>query len=250
VNTQQTLAQLVDENYVYASVLYHFGIPFFERPARSLGEVCQEYGISEAGMIHCLEQAVAKRNSSNENSLPTFPVDLIIQYLQNAHQIFIKQRLPYLGKLIGHLTQQPSGASTALIHDLQFVYPLFAEDFIHHIYEEEDTLFGYIRLLQDFQKGKVNNAEMYYQMEQYSIQSFAIEHLVEDDEMLGLRRITQEYKLLPEHKPLLRVLYQELQAFEQELQTHARVENEILFPKALMLERQAREQWATVVSHN
>ncbi|MEL6536809.1 MAG: iron-sulfur cluster repair di-iron protein, partial [Bacteroidota bacterium] len=116
--------------------------------------------------------------------------------------------------------------------------------------EEGDTLFGYIRLLQNFQNGSVSNGEMYYHMEQYSIQSFAIEHLVEDDEMLGLRRITQDYALLPEHKPLLRVLYQELQAFEQELQVHARIENEILFPKALMLERQARQQWASVVSHN
>jgi len=250
VNTQQTLAQLVDENFVYASVLYHFGIPFFEQPTRSLADVCREHGISEEGMIHCLEQAVINRKPSTANSLPAYPVDLIIQYLQNAHQVFIKQRLPYLGKLIGHLTQRHSGASAALIHDLKFVYPLFAEDFIHHIYEEEDSLFGYIHLLQDFRQGKVSNGEMYYQMEQYSIQNFAIEHLVEDDEMLGLRRITQDYTLLPQHKPLLRVLYQELQAFEQELQVHARIENEILFPKALMLERQARQQWATVVSHN
>ncbi|MEL6534262.1 MAG: iron-sulfur cluster repair di-iron protein, partial [Bacteroidota bacterium] len=134
MNTQQTLAQLVDENFVYASVLYHFGIPFFEQPMHSLAEVCRQHGISEEGMIHCLEQAVANRRQSASDTLPGYPVDLIIQYLQNAHQVFIKQRLPYLGKLIGHLSHHLTGASAALIHDLKFVYPLFAEDFIHHIY--------------------------------------------------------------------------------------------------------------------
>jgi len=34
----------------------------------------------------------------------------------------------------------------------------------------------------------------------------------------------------------LKVIYQELQAFEKDLFVHARIENEVLFPKALNLE--------------
>ena len=37
------------------------------------------------------------------------------------------------------------------------------------------------------------------------------------------------------------VVYAELQSFERELKTHAKIENEILFPKALMLEKQVRK---------
>ena len=249
MNTQKTLAQLVDENFVYASVLFHFGIPFFDLPHLSLQETCRLYGVSESRMMKMLEQTVRDRNASKEAGLLQYPAGLIIAYLQHAHHIFIKQRLPYLGQLIGNLDDR-CGAAPDLVQDLKFVFPLFAEDFIHHIYEEEDTLFTYIRSLEDFKEGKGSRSQMYYQLEQYSIQDFAVEHLVEDDEMAGIRRITQGYALQPEHGQLLRVVYQELQAFEHELTVHARVENEILFPKALTLECQARAQWQGTISQN
>ena len=38
---------------------------------------------------------------------------------------------------------------------LNFVFPLFVEDFIRHIYEEEDELFQYVTLLQKAEEGKI-----------------------------------------------------------------------------------------------
>jgi regulator of cell morphogenesis and NO signaling len=40
----------------------------------------------------------------------------------------------------------------------------------------------------------------------------------------------------------LKVLYHELQNFEKELHVHAKIEDELLFPKAVELEREALRQ--------
>ncbi|MEQ8575383.1 MAG: hemerythrin domain-containing protein, partial [Fulvivirga sp.] len=168
---------------------------------------------------------------------------------KHAHYIFIKQKLPYLSRLIECLDNHSEGYE-AVVKDLKFVFPLFVEDFIHHIYEEEDTLFSYLLSLYHFKKGRGNISKMYFEMENHSLSSYASEHQEHDDEMMGIRQITRQYQL-GEKSPLhLRVVYAELQALESELKTHAKVENEILFPKALALEREVNESFKKKIQYN
>ncbi len=119
------------------------------------------------------------------------------------------------------------------------MFPIFVEDFIHHIYEEEDTLFNYILGLNDYLKHQKNQSAIYWKMEESSLQKFAMEHDQHDDEMRGIRNITNNYKLTPDTPLHIKVIYAELQSLEQDLKTHARIENDILFPKAMMLEKEA-----------
>jgi regulator of cell morphogenesis and NO signaling len=78
-------------------------------------------------------------------------------------------------------------------------------------------------------------------MEKHSIQRYAMDHDAHDDEMRGIREITNDYTPEPAAGQRIKVIFLELQAFEQELQTHARIEDEILFPKALLLESEIKQ---------
>jgi regulator of cell morphogenesis and NO signaling len=234
------ITELVGENYVYASVLYYFGIKFYDYSEKTLGQVCSEKGLNLEHVVASLEM-VNKKGEEHDLSLFAFPIDLVIEYLKHSHYIFIKQKLPYIARLVESLGTQNKEYSN-IITDLKFVFPLFVEDFIHHIYEEEDTLFTYISLLNRALNNKqFNPAVLYYQMEKHSIQNFAVEHEVHDDVMKGMRNITGGYKIPEGSGLLLKVVYSELQAFEEALMTHAKIENEILFPKSLMLEKQVKK---------
>src|SRR5262249_8422364 len=124
--------------------------------------------------------------------------------------------------------------------DLKILFPLFMEDFINHIYEEEDTLFKYIQKLERAKQGRYHPSRLYHAMEKYSLQRCALDHEAHDDEMAGIRKMTKDYFLTP-HAPLhVRVIFCELMQFEKNLQEHARIENEILFPKAMLLESQVK----------
>jgi regulator of cell morphogenesis and NO signaling len=68
-----------------------------------------------------------------------------------------------------------------------------------------------------------------------------MDHEVHDDEMAGIRKITKDYELRPDAPLQIKVIYNELKEFEKSLITHARIENEILFPKAMALERKVKE---------
>ena len=243
---KRKIKDIVADNYIYASVLYYFGIEFYNYSNLTLEQACQNNGLNVISVVSSLEK---KEIAEAHVDVSQLPIDLIVEYLKHTHFVFIKQKLPYVGSLIAHLKASKS-AYQSIAKDLKFVFPLFVEDFIHHIYQEEDTLFNYIAKLDAYTKGKGHLSHLYLEMEQNNLANFASEHEEHDDEMMGIRQITNNYSL-NESSPLhIKVVYSELKDLEDELKTHARIENEILFPKALMLEKNVRMLMREKVRYN
>ena len=232
----KNVSTIVAENYVFGSVLHYFGISFYEYSDQTLEQICQSRGLNVDVVIRSLEESVNAPKKAIH--LRDYPIDLIIEYLKHVHHQFVKRRMPYLAGLISGLKEGQTGVSP-IAKDLKFIFPLFVNEFIEHIYEEEDSLFVYVNQLYKANKAKiVNTAEMRQLIEKHTLQDYALEHDTHDDEMVGLRKITNNYTLLPEHSLHVQVIYRELQDFEKELHIHAKIENEIFFPKALALEQE------------
>src|SRR5688572_8104017 len=227
------ISVLVDQNYVHAYVLYYFGIRFFDYSELTLAQVCKKCGLKVEQVIREMEDPTHLREA--DLPLMSYPIDLIIEYLKHSHFLFIKHKLPYIAKLVESFKANHDDYKN-VERDLKLVFPLFVEDFIEHIYEEEDTLFHYIQALERASRGKYIYSNLFYLLEKNSVQKFAVEHESHDDEMEGIRRITRDYSIEPTTPVHIKVMYNELKAFEKALITHARIENEILFPKAMAIE--------------
>ncbi len=241
------ISELVDQNYVHAYVLFYFGIKFYEYSALTLGEVCKERGLKVEQVIREMESPTYLREA--ELPLVSYPIDLIIEYLKHSHFLFIKHKLPYIARLVESFKANHDDY-LSIERDLKIVFPLFVEDFIEHIYEEEDTLFNFIQAMERAAKNHFIPTKLYYLLEKNSVQKFAIEHEAHDDEMEGIRNITKDYALSPDSPLHVKVLYNELKGFEKSLITHARIENEILFPKAMVLENKVKLSFAEQIKLN
>jgi regulator of cell morphogenesis and NO signaling len=229
---KKKIEELVGENYVFAAVLHYFGIEFYNYSNQTLEQVCKEKGLDSQKVISQLESLA--NQDVNDLQLEQYPIELIVEYLKHTHQIFVKQRLPYIAGLIQSF--EPEDIQLVQIaKDLKFVFPMFVQEFIYHLYEEEDTLFNYIR---ELNKNKADYT-IFNLLEANSIQKYAHDHHTHDDEMEGIKAITSNYDSQSVKDLHLKVIYSELSQFEKELRLHARIENEILFPKALQLEKNA-----------
>jgi regulator of cell morphogenesis and NO signaling len=227
----KAIENLIDENFVYAKVLNYFGVQFYENRGKTLKEICQENNLSEDRLKELLEKSIQLKPSKEE--LMTYPARLIIEYLKHSHQLFIKDRLPYILKLINEIGEKDS---SHLISDLKFVMPMFVEDFIKHIYEEEDRLFHYVSSVEQY-LASGDNVLAPVMIKGFSINDFIHHHGDSDDEMKGIRGITDQYNVDDLDDMHLKVILKELQQFDSELTHHASIENEILFPKAIQLEK-------------
>ena len=79
-------------------------------------------------------------------------------------------------------------------------------------------------------------------MKKISLKDIAQEHLDEDSEMEGIRGLTKNYSIDNIDNLHLKVIFQELKAFDMELDVHSKIENEILFPRAIDLQDKVSDQ--------
>ena len=130
------------------------------------------------------------------------------------------------------------------------IFPVFLEDFIKHIYEEEDTLFGYIDLLDRFDlKQQQTVTKVLLDTQKHSLREVATEHS-EEDEMAGIREMIKSIMQQNIDHVMVRTLVHEMIAFDDELENHAKIENQILFPKAIQLEQNVFSQLDVVSKFN
>ncbi|RKQ51523.1 regulator of cell morphogenesis and NO signaling [Roseivirga pacifica] len=235
---QRKLVDLVAENHIRASVLYYFGVRYYDYKGETLAEVCKKHGLREETLINALD-LIADGSPTTLAQIKRFPVDLVIEYLKHAHYLFVKKRLPYIGQLIEGLTEV-NERYEVLSRDLKSIFPLFVEDFVAHMYEEEDTLFSYVRDMSAFIKGEKSGSDLIFSMEKFSIKEFALDNEMHENEMDGFRQFTNGYSYSADADLQIKVLFSELQRFESDLKIHAKVEDEVLLPKALQLERQVK----------
>ncbi|MGW8121403.1 hemerythrin domain-containing protein [Roseivirga echinicomitans] len=245
---ERTINDLVTENYVRASVLYYFGVNFYDNQERTLKEVCTTCGLNIKAVVKSLDSEQEKKEV-NELRLMAYPIDLVVEYLKHSHSVFVKKRLAYISQLIDDLGVV-NYRYQSLARDLKTVFPLFVEDFIHHIHEEEDSLFVYIQQLRDFLSGQNHGTKLFYTMEKISIHEFATDHEAHEHEMDGFRKITNNYTCCEEADLHIKVLYKELESFEQELLMHAKIEDNILLPKALQLEKLVKLRFYDIIKQN
>lgn len=244
----RTISEIVSEDFVRASALFYLGVKFYNYKEATLGQVCEQKGLDIETVLKGFD-AVGEKEKKKDVELIAYPVDLVIEYLKHTHYIFVKKRLPYIGQLIDSLAEV-NLKYVDLAKDLKTVFPLFVEDFIEHVYEEEDILFDYIKSLSKFLSGDKPSSKIYLEMEKHSIESFALDHGDHKNEMAGLRKITNDYSYIEEADLHIKVLFNELADFENVIKAHAKIEDEILFPKALELEKLVTERLNELAKEN
>src|SRR5690606_2588507 len=139
-----------------------------------------------------LESWAAKKEPTPEE-LYLHPIEVLVEYLKKKHHYFLRHELPFLSSMVAGI--RPEKKYESLLSDMRLMFPLFVDDFIHHIHEEETTLIRRINLLHQIERGEYNSAEAIKLLDSTPICDFAVEHEAHDDEMEGIRRLTANYKL-------------------------------------------------------
>ncbi len=234
----KTISMLLAENPTHGRVLHSLGVDFEVHYDRSLAEVCKAFKWNQKAIVKAFEL-------ENINTKPTYeelkkrPLGELIACLKQSHVTFVKECLPYIGALIDKLK-----GPAPLITDMKLVFPLFFEDFVTHIHEEEDRLFDYIKILVGIKQGKViNPLKKLYRLREINLATIALDHK-DEDEMKSMRALVAE---LPETAFILGLVKKEFQVFDQLLQFHAEIEDQLLFPRAIAMEKQI---WAEIKQHS
>lgn len=230
-----SIQEIVSGNKVLESVVERFGFEKCDHN-RQLDEICAKYK-ADSDFVLLILKAFSEGMPFPENELRSFSIPVILDYLKKTHAFYLERKIPEIEL-----------SFTAICRDYSFSHPQllvlanlfmdYKKDLVEHIDYEEYVLFPYIEeLIKVKEQGRNLSA---FGLDKYSIASFNDEHHHEEDILTEIRR-SIEKRFRKNMVPLpFRIFLHQVETLEKDLLKHARIEDDILIPKAFELENELK----------
>ena len=235
LSEESNIGELVAEDYRTASVFESFGIDFCCKGNRSINEVCEERGIKTATLIEDLNTALAKENAGSID-YTQWPLDLLVDYIEKKHHRYVEKQIPILKQYLGKIASV-HGKNHPELYKINDMFIESAGEFTAHMKKEELLLFPYIKKLVNAQLTSSAVTTPGFGTVENPIESMMADHLAEGDRFREISELSNNYTAPADGCNTYKVSYALLKEFEADLHVHIHLENNILFPKAIQLEK-------------
>ena len=199
-----------------------------------LGQACASAGVDVDDVMEML----AGVGQSNEEALAFQSASLpeLITHIVDTHHVFTKTEMVRLQALADKVLHAHGGNHPELIHLGELITHLCA-DLMPHMLKEEQVLFPYIMGMAQAAEQNQAAPVPFFGTVNNPIRMMMREHDTAGQILREMRTLTSDYKVPADACISYQTLYQALENFEKDLHQHIHLENNILFPKALNLER-------------
>ncbi|UNY98797.1 iron-sulfur cluster repair di-iron protein [Zhouia spongiae] len=231
---KKQIGEFVADDFRTAAVFSKHGIDFCCKGNRTIDEVCSKKGIDKDLLLHSLEEVL---NNKSEQSIDykSWPLDLLIDYIEKKHHRYVEQTTPVLLQFLDKLRKVHGERHPELFE----VYELFsgsAGDLAQHMKKEELVLFPFVKKMV---KARLTGEAIempHFGTVENPIEMMKHEHDNEGERFREIAKITGNYTPPADACNTYRVAFSMLEEFEKDLHLHIHLENNILFPEALKLE--------------
>ena len=230
-----TVGAFVAQDFRTASIFSKYGIDFCCKGQRSVEEVCQLKSINEADLLEELNAVMTLKNDYGID-FNSWPIDLLVVYIEKTHHGFVKQKTPIILEYLAKLCSVHGNNHPELIR----INQLFMEcsgELAQHMNKEELILFPFIKEMMSATKSHDAIETPLFGTVHNPISLMIEEHDAEGERFRAIAALTNNYTAPTDACDTFRVTYAMLEEFEQDLHKHIHLESNILFPKAKALEK-------------
>jgi regulator of cell morphogenesis and NO signaling len=228
-----TVGEIVATDFRAAGVFEQFGIDFCCGGRQSVAEACRTAAVDPLVVARALD-ALPAAQSSHEEDVASWPVDRLIDHILSTHHAYVRSALPTLNRYLAKLVEVHGQRHPELVRVASSVEHL-GRELLQHMMKEERVLFPYIRTLATSNNDAPRSSP--FGTVQNPIRMMEREHRDAGDEMHAIRQLTNGHTPPADGCTTYRVAFEELARFERDLHRHVHLENNVLFPKAVELER-------------
>ena len=234
--SDETLGQIAAKDLRKAQVFKKYGLDFCCGGKKTVKEACAEKGIDVTKVEQELQ--AADKNILTARPLPynDWSLDFLADYIANTHHSYVKKILPDL-RSYAIKVSNVHGAQHPELMTIRNLVEEVCDELSTHMIKEETVLFPYIKQLvaskttgSKVQHGHFNTVET-------PINTMVDEHEVVGKSMEEIRELSNNFSLPEDSCASYAYLFKSLKEFEDDLHIHVHLENNILFPKALELEK-------------
>jgi regulator of cell morphogenesis and NO signaling len=199
-------------------------------------EACQKAGVDpavvQAKLATILKGTKGDARPEGEKRTPTE----LIRFIESTHHVFtrdeIMRLLPLMQKVAGK-----HGESHPELFEIQRLFNELADDLLPHMRKEEMVLFPYIEQLE---AANVRDAAVpipHFGTVQNPVRMMMFEHETAGALLREMRALSNGYKAPEGACPSYNALYAGIEDLEKDLHRHIHLENNVLFPEAIEMEK-------------
>jgi regulator of cell morphogenesis and NO signaling len=237
VTKENSAASIVSSDYRAADVFLKYGLEFCCAGKWPLADICASKQLDIDLVLQDLEKATRTIQLSNNTRYDEWSLSFLADYIVNVHHQYLKTTLPSIVECInifleGHRNKYP---------ELERLNPLLKKlnnNFIPHMQQEEEIFFPYIKQLAHAWQ----HSEPYAALLVKTLRKPLLDLSHQEEELMGclmqIRGITDHYTPPPNACITHRVTFAKLKELDNDLAQHMYLENDILFPKAIQIEKE------------
>ena len=231
-STTRSIASLVLENHRIVPVLEKYSIDFCCRGKMSLEDACKDKGIDPAAVLKEME-AVGAEEKTKQMPFTEMTEAQLVNHIVTTHHYYVKNTMPVIA---GHLDKIATkhGDSFPYMLRVKELFEIIYKEMDLHMKKEETILFPRIEEIEKsggqadlFPAGYISGP----------IAMMEHEHDSAGNALRAMRQGSNGYSAPTNSCISYQTLYNALAAFETDLHQHIHLENNILFPRAVAMER-------------
>lgn len=234
---KEAVSEIVRRDYRTADVFKRYGINYCCGGQVSVEEACRLRNLDLEALTGELDAATQNIMLPNTLQFNRWNANFLIDYIVNVHHAYISQALPALDSSLrsfvaGHSTKH------AELNDIMEVFQeLSALIQINDRYEEE-IIFPYIKQIETAHRNNQRYSHLFVRTLRKPLDNIILEHNKISGLFATLRQLTNHYVFLERACTQHQVVYRKLNEFDKDMIQHKHLENNILFPKAIKIEKE------------
>ena len=233
------MAKVIHVNYQLLPILERFDISLGFGD-KTIEEVCAECNVNADFFLEIIN-SFNHYNYFPEAHLQSFPIKLIINYIQKSHNYYLDIKIPQIEALIQKLKDNSEAVQKEQLKLIELFFKEYKEELFIHIENEENDVFPYIITIDDAVSQKRIDESIIKLVNERSIKYFIDTHSDIESKLYDLKNIIIKYLSPVKDRTISNALLFELFRLESDLNNHARMEEKVLAPKVQFLESQILE---------
>lgn len=231
----RTVGSYVAQDFRTAAIFNKYGIDFCCKGGRTLDEVCDKKKIRKADVEEELERLLSQK-ADNNIDFRQWSLDLLADYIEKTHHRYVEEKIPVLLQFLNKLCKV-HGERHPELFAINELFIGCAEELSQHLKKEELVLFPFIRKMVDATITGRKLDTPHFGSVQNPVAMMMHEHDGEGERFRKIAALTNNYTPPADACNTYKVTYAMLREFEEDLHKHIHLENNILFPSAIVLEQ-------------
>lgn len=234
VSSNKTVADYVTENIKTAHIFKKYGIDFCCGGGISVEKACAKNNVDLA----ILEKELAEVDVIKDviEDYDKWELDFLMIYIENIHHTYVRESLPIISQYANKVAKV-HGHHYIEVVEINQLFHEVANELLSHMQKEEQVLFPFIKQLVQAEKEGRKNTTSPFGTVNNPIQMMEHEHESAGNIFKEISRLSNNYTPPEGACNTFRALYAKLEEFEQDLHKHIHLENNILHPKSILLEK-------------